>query len=555
MNLMRIAMKALILKARSFERATEDPMKVQKKVLLEYIERNKDTEYGRAHHFSEVTSIRDFQSLVPMSDCEGLRPYIARMAKGEGNILTADEVIFFGLTSGTTGHQKLIPVTQYSRDKKAAVAGLWAYYISRDHPDILEGKILAVVNPETEGHTESGIPYGTETGHAYRNLPPIVRNLYAVPYEVLDIADFETRYYCMMRIGMEQNITTFATLNPSTIILVLEKIMDWKDDIIDDIGRGTISAKRSIRPDLRSALEKTLKPNPARAAELKAIIRSGRELLPKHFWPNMKLVECWKGGTMKLYLKELPKYFGDVPIRDFGCLSTEARSSVTMSDEGAGGVLAIETNFYEFIPRGEMKRGKKRFLLCDELEAGKEYFLVVTTPGGLYRYNIDDIIKVNGFFKKTPVIEFVQKGLHAVSVMGEKVYEAHVNEAINRAAEKQDLVIKFFSAVVQMDKPPRYVFLVEFNSDPSPVKKRALLRSIEEELSKENQEYEYTRKSLVLGPPILKIVTPGSFERYRAKRIGEGVHDSQFKAPQLTADPGFQKNFTVKEEIAYIARP
>jgi len=74
MNLVRIAMKALILKARAFERAAEDPMKVQEKVLLEYLARNKDTEYGRDHRFSGVASIRDFQSRVPMSDCEGLRP-------------------------------------------------------------------------------------------------------------------------------------------------------------------------------------------------------------------------------------------------------------------------------------------------------------------------------------------------------------------------------------------------------------------------------------------------------------------------------------------------
>ena len=121
------------------------------------------------------------------------------------------------------------------------------------------------------------------------------------------------------------------------------------------------------------------------------------------------LIECWKGGTVKLYLKEFPQYFGDVPVRDFGCLSTEARSSIPISDSGAGGVLAIDTNFYEFIPKEDMGRQQKRFLLADELEIGKEYFLIVTTPGGLYRYNVDDIIRVDGFFNDTPVIEFMQK--------------------------------------------------------------------------------------------------------------------------------------------------
>ncbi|MFA6079539.1 MAG: GH3 auxin-responsive promoter family protein [Candidatus Omnitrophota bacterium] len=552
MNLAQIAINSLVFKAKAFERSTNDPIRAQEKTLLEYIKRNKETEYGRRYNFSKISAFKDYQKFVPMTDCESLRPYIERMTNGEENILTSDKVIFFGLTSGTTGHPKFIPVTKYSRDKKAEVMSLWVYYITRDHPDIFKGRILPIVNQETEGFTASGCPYGTETGHGYKNLPKIMRGLFALPNNIFDITNYESRYYCIMRISMEQNITTIATLNPNTIVLLCHKLEAWGDDIITDIKNGTISAKFDIPADIRKELERPLKPNPSRAEELVNIIKSGKKLLPKYFWPDMKLIECWKGGTVKLYLKELPQYFGDVPVRDFGCLSTEARSSIAMSDSGAGGVLAINTNFYEFIPKDEMGKKDKRFLLCDALEVGKEYFIVVTTPGGLYRYNIDDIIKVDGFFNKTPVIEFVQKGLNAVSVMGEKVYETHVNTAINRAAEKYGLLIRFFSASVQLDEPPRYIFLVEFDGDPGHEKKKSLLMSIEEELCRENAEYKYTRSSLVLGPPILKVVEQGAFEQYRAKRIAEGAHDSQFKAPELAIDPGFQKNFAIKEEIHYL---
>ena len=208
------------------------------------------------------------------------------------------------------------------------------------------------------------------------------------------------------------------------------------------------------------------------------------------------------------------------------------------------------TNFYEFIPKEDITNKEKRFLSCEELEKGKEYYLVVTTPGGLYRYNIDDIITVDGFFNKTPVIEFVQKGMNAVSVAGEKVYESQVNEAINRAVDKNNTVLKFFSACVEWNEFPHYVFLVEFDREDVPAeKKKALLESIEEELSRENAEYEYCRHSLVLGKPMLKVVKPGEYDKYRAKRIAEGVHDSQFKASELTADPEFQKNFIIDEVI------
>jgi hypothetical protein len=248
-------------------------------------------------------------------------------------------------------------------------------------------------------------------------------------------------------------------------------------------------------------------------------------------------------------LKELPQYFGDIPIRDFGCLSTEARTSIPMDDSKDGGVLAISTNFYEFIPKEDMSKRRKRFLLCNELEKGKEYFIIVTTPGGLYRYNIDDIITVRGFFNSTPMIEFVQKGLNAISVMGEKLYESQLNEAVNRAVDKNKLLLEFFSAFVQPDKPPRYIFLVEFDGSVSATGKKELLRSIEEELGKENAEYKYVRDSQLLNSPILKVVKKGEFERYRARRVMEGANDSQFKVPELTSDENFQKNFVIEEEV------
>ncbi|MBN1526438.1 MAG: GH3 auxin-responsive promoter family protein [Candidatus Omnitrophica bacterium] len=550
MNFKRLMIKALFFKARAFEEATRDPIAAQKRVLFDCVARGKGTEYGRACGFSGIKSISDFQASVPLADYERLRTYIDRMKKGEANILTADPVILFGSTSGTTAQPKLIPITKYSRAVKAGVMDIWAYYVARDHPRVVDGRVLAVVSPEIEGYTESGIPYGAESGHGYKNMPWAVKGLYALPYQVFDIADYESRYYCILRIGMEcGDVTTVVTLNPSTFIILCQKAEFWKGRIIEDIENGTLFAGLDISSDIRKALERILRPNPGRAEELKAIVSERKELLPKYFWPRLEVIECWKASAAKLYLKELPRYFGAVPVRDLGCLSTEARSSIPMGDKGAGGVLAINANFYEFIPKEDIDKEKKRILLCDQLEAGKEYFLVVTTPGGLYRYNIDDIIRVDGFFNKTPVIEFVQKGLNAVSLAGEKLYEAHVSRAVNRALARHRLSIGFFSASVEWGSPPRYLFLMEFSDHPSPEQKRALLRSIEEELYGQNSEYKEKRRAQLLGAPVLKVVARGDFERYRARKIGEGSPDSQFKVPELVADFEFQDKFHIEEEI------
>ncbi len=547
-NLASLVMKVMAPAAIAFERATKDPLKAQQKVLFEFLDRNKNTEYGLKYNFTGVKSTGDYQRVVPLTDCEAMRPYVDRMTKGEPNVLTFEKPIFFSVTSGSSGHPKFVPITKYARAKKAEVLNLWAYYILRDHPEITSGKILAIVSPEVDGFTPCGTPYGAESGHGYKNLSKAVRRLYALPYEVFEISDYNARYYTILRIAMEQNIATIATMTPSTIILLCQRIEKVKHDVINDIEKGTLKAGIDIPPEARKAIEKNLKPNPKRAEQLRRILAE-KTLLPKYFWPGLELIECWKRGTVGLYLREFPKYFGGVRVRDFGYFSSEARCSIPMSDEGAGGTLAISSNFYEFIPREDIGKKEKRTLLCDRLEKGKEYFIVLTTPGGLYRYNIDDMIRVLGFFNKTPVIEFVQKGINVTSVTGEKLYESEVVEAVEKAQDLHGLSVKFVTASIEAGKMPRYVFLTEFSDSLQARKKKGFLKSVEEGLRGISEEYDFNRKAQELRAPVLKVVARGEFERFRAKKVKEGAHDGQFKMPQLTGDLNFQKNFKIEEEI------
>jgi len=549
MNITGFLVSLLAQKAHAFEESTKDPVKAQEKVLLEYLGRNQKTEYGKRYHFESIDSIDKYRLRVPLTDYEKLRQYISHMLRGRPDVLTSDRVIFFSTTTGTTAKPKYIPETEFSRSKKTEAMNLWGYYIGRDHPDIFKGKVLAIISPEIEGHTGAGIPCGAESGRGYKSLFVAIKSLYALPYEVFEIDDYESRYYCILRLGIEKNITSIATLNPGTILLLCQKIEKFKNEIIKDIEKGTISKIVYIDDRIRSRLKKMVRPDPEKAATLRKILEERGALLPKHFWPNLKLISCWKGGTVKFHLKDLPHYFGYVPIRDIGCLSSEARSSIPITNEGAGGILAINTNFYEFIPKEDIDKDDKRIFLCDQLQKGKEYFLVVTTPGGLYRYNMDDIVKVTGFFNKTPVIEFVQKGLHAVSAAGEKLYESHVSEAMNAALLDNKLSAEFFSAIIEWKKMPRYTFLVEFLGNPSHSDKARLLESLEQELYRQNIEYKEKRAAQLLNPPALKVVRQGSFEKYRDKKIREGAHDSQFKMPELVSDFDFQKNFEIEEEI------
>ena len=551
MDIKSFALKILVLKAIEWERSIKDPINTQRAALLGFIKRNRNTLYGKKHSFDKIDSIQEYQKRVPLNNYETLKPYIQQLVDGKKNILTKDDPVLFGTTSGTTGAPKFIPVTKYSRRKKAEVMNLWIYYILKDYPNLFCGKILAIVSPEVEKCTPGGLPCGAETGHAYKNLPFLVRSFYALPYSVFEIKDYNAKYYCILRITMEQDISTIATMNPSTIILLCRKIDELKEPIIEDIEKGTLLKSLNIRGDIRKTVEKKLKPNPDRAAFLREILRKERRLAPIDFWPNLKLIECWKGGTVGMYLKEFPDYFGNTPVRDFGYLSSEARCSVPDDDERCCGALAINANFYEFFPVEEKAKENKRFLLCDQLEEGREYFVVLTTPGGLYRYDIDDVVKVTGFQEKTPRIEFMQKGLNVTSITGEKLYESQVVKAVRKAADKIRVDMEFFTACIQWDRIPRYVFLVEFKEMPKHEEKKDLLRLIDDEIKALNIEYESKRSSQRLDNPVLKIVRRGAFQSYRIKRVESGTHDGQFKMPQLTRDLSFQGNFDIEEEVGF----
>ena len=136
------------------------------------------------------------------------------------------------------------------------------------------------------------------------------------------------------------------------------------------------------------------------------------------------------------------------------------------------------------------------------------------------------------------------------SVTGEKLYEAQVNEAVNKAAELIGTHLQCFSASVEWAGIPRYTFLIEFADTNLPLeRKKEFLKAIEKELSRLNIEYDTKRKSQRLKHPVLKVVACGSFEKYRCKKVAGGTHDGQYKIPRLTNDMDFCKHFTIVEEV------
>ncbi|HQE83780.1 MAG TPA: GH3 auxin-responsive promoter family protein [Candidatus Hydrogenedentes bacterium] len=534
--------------ARPFERAAADPSEAQLNLLRRMMERNRDTEYGRQYGFAGVRSFEDYRKAVPLVDYNDISDRIDRITQGEKNILTAETPVLFAQTSGTTGKPKYIPVTSTCR----AGGGMttWLHFARKDHPKVLSGKVLIIVSPAIEGHTESGIPFGSTSGMLVKELPKGVQSAYSVPYDVYEVGDYEAKYYALLRFGLADNVTFLGTANPSSILMLAEMADRMSEQLIRDTRDGVLSSEANLTAGLRQAIESRLRKDPARAKALeKARSKRDGRLLPCDYWPNMALLGCWKGGTVSSYIQRFPEYYdpdghGMVPIRDMGYLASEARMSIPVSDHGAGGVLTVNLNVFEFAAVKQVDDdpdGAERwqYLGAAGLEVGMEYYVFISTTGGLYRYDINDVIEVVDMWKKTPVVAFRRKGRGMTNITGEKLSVNQVIEALNRTAQALQVSPSHFRAEPDVSKS-RYVFKVEFEGAFPKEKHVDFLRGLDNALSDLNIEYKAKRASKRLKPPRLEVMKKGWYERGKQGLVAEGKRLFQAKTIVLDAKQGYR---------------
>jgi hypothetical protein len=538
---------------RHFDALCRSPVQAQDRLLRQILETNADTEFGRHHGFGGITSFQQFQERVPISTYEDLEPYITEEMQGRPNQLTKDPPVLFTTTSGTTGNRKYIPMTREGKRAKSHLTWLWFCGLYRDHPGIVGGRILSVVSPEVESHAPSGVPIGAESGHAYRTMPGPVKSMYTAPYGVFAIAEYEAKYYTLLRLAAGQDISCIATVNPSTVLLLGDRLAQHTEPIIRDVRDGTLSSEFSVAQELRDSLH--LRPDPERARHLeRAATAGGGPLRPGLAWPKLAAVGCWKGGTVGAYLAKFDTLFPQgLPVRDFGYYATELRGSVPLSDQGDAGTIAIGTNVLEFHPAGEDRAPEGRELLrVEQLEAGRRYFVYVTNASGLYRYEMNDIVEVAGHDRQTPLIRFIQKGKGVVSFTGEKLYEVQVIAAVDKALAALRGRYHFIAAVAELVEgtTPRLIFLVEFDDPIGDHDGVALVDQLDTVLGEQNDEYLTKRRSLRYGAPIVRVVRAGEFDRYRRRMVETGQRaDGQFKVLRLTSDTSFGAEFTAERDL------
>jgi len=380
--------------------------KIQEKKLIAILAGGRESEYGRLYGFSEIRNVEDFQRQVPLTDYEDYLPTIEKIKRGEKQVLTAEEILLLEPSSGSASASKLIPYTHSLRREFQQGLRPWLYDLYHNHPGLKRGKSYWSVTPAAAGkrYTEGGIPIGFEDDKAYFGCleKMLLDRVMAVPSGTarsVSMADF----YRQTSLGLLQcrNLTLISVWNPSFLILILEHMRQNAAGLTAEIGQRD----RKRAQEVRGCLERE--------------DYSG-------LWPDLQLISCWADAQAGTYADRLRALFPRVDLQPKGLLATEGFVSFPLTAAG-GAVLSIRSHFFEF---QSAEDGLIR--TADRLEAGGRYRVILTTSGGLYRYQLGDLIQVQDFFRGIPVIKFLGKEDKVSDLFGEKLNEIFVRDTLDK---------------------------------------------------------------------------------------------------------------------------
>jgi len=514
----------------AFTRKLGTPDQVQQAVLQSILQRNGRTRFGEAHQFATITSTEEYAARVPLQTYEDLRPYIERQQQGSPRELTSEEPLLFAQTSGTTGKPKYIPVLQRSIDGARENQRLFSYGIYSAIPGLFSGKSLGFVSPAVEGTLPSGIPYGSMSGLIYRSQPWLLRRKYVVPAAVFEVTDYELKYFIIAAFAVaEPHITYIGAANPSTFLKIADVIRTHASRLLVALETGEIPGLNRITPALAEEIRPHFKAKPLRARALREFLAGTSAVLFSGLWPDLKAISCWREGSCRVVLPAVRKLlFPAVPLLELGYLASEARGSLPIAPLQHREVPTLHQNYFEFIERSDWESGRPIIKTVGQLEIGRAYYVIITTPAGLYRYFMNDVIMVDGHWKKTPTIKFVEKGAGVTNITGEKLYESQVTAAAAAALAQVETIAAFFVMVAD-EESQRYHFYLEAPT----LGTDGLLERFEAELSAQNLEYKAKRLSGRLGPTALKFLHAGTSEAFKAHFVASGQREAQFKFIRL----------------------
>ncbi|MEB3359777.1 MAG: GH3 auxin-responsive promoter family protein [Synechococcales bacterium] len=536
----------------AFVRKTRQVEAAQTQFLRSLLQTHQDTAFGQEYRLGEIQTLDQFRERIPVQPYSGFAPYTERMAQGEPNVLVADPLIYFNISSGSTGQKKLIPVTRRSRQilsraNRAATGFVMAAAARHRRPP---GKMLFPISVNAHGHTAAGIAYAPVSTSDLRLMDWLSRQVFAYPFEAFQIADTASRYYiCLLFALRNPHLRVIGATFPVLALQMCDHLTQNASSLIHDLATGELAPWLKLEPALRAKLERRWTAHPQRAAQLRHILDTQGDFVPKDLWPHLSFMVTARGGTSNFYFERFPKYFGNLPI--FGGLYSCAEGALGVHwDFNTDSVIpALESTFLELIPADQWEVANPQTVMPWEVTVGDRYRIVLTNYSGFYRYDLGDVVEITGFFNQAPLMEFKHRQGGVISASTEKTTEAHVIEVMGQLQRAFGVTLENFCITLSDDTvPAHYLVNIELAPDQALADPLQFLQRFDE-LMRIVQHFYAIKRHDQIPAPRLRILAPGSFERLRQSMIKRGVAEAQLKFPHVNEDRNWLAGLTILQEV------
>jgi hypothetical protein len=529
----------------AFRRATRRVAHTQASVLVQILKKNETSLFGRTHGFASVKSIRDYQRQVPLSVYDDYAEPIRLVASGEAGVLTCERVDVLQPTSGTSGGEKLIPCTAALRRQFQHAVAAWIGDLYRRRPAVREGRAYWSVSPAfgSPRRTSGGIPIGfDDTAYLGAMERWAMRRLLVVPPELARADDMQGFVYCSLLCLLRcEDLALVSIWSPTFLPALLAPLERWQEQLIFDVGNGTLTPPGPVDSALARALRRRLA-DKRRASRLASILRSSLSLPEKlrQIWPRLAVISCWADAAAALASTELRALFPAVEIQGKGLLATEGCVSFPLIGRAAP-VLAIRSHFFEF-----QEADGTDCRLAHELEERKRYRVILTTGGGLYRYQLRDEVEVAGFENQCPLLRFVGKADRVSDLVGEKLAEPHVRSVLDRLVGSLRLVPRFALVAAVAGRPARYRLFLQLGAEDMHTEGITRLAAGLNSGLSENPYYRHALRVGQLAPAdvhVLSSSAESAWRIYERRCLANGQRAGNIKPVALDLWTGWSEAF------------
>ena len=477
-----------------------------KKVLAD----NRDTVYGRRYDFGEICSAAEYADRVPLTDYSAYEELV-----NVPNGMTAYPIICMLMTSGTTNKQKLVPMTTEMLERLSTTVQDMPFHLGKARGKTL---YLSVFRNPVEGKTLISSAYY----HYLKETGGIRDEDYVGGLELLYGDDITDQKYVKLWLALScPELAHIQCIFLYDALLFFRYLQDNWVTVLSDMRRGEVSAE--LPEHIKEMLLKHRVPD-AELDRISAELTKGFDTpVAGRLWKNLRQITGVGGKMFAMHEEALKNYIGDMPICHFGYVASEALMGVPVEMNKPQYAIVPSSAYYEFFSVED-----ERVVSMAEVEAGRQYCIVLTTFSGLYRYVMNDVLTVVGFQGEVPVVEVSGRYKNIINVAGEKIDEATMREAIRIWAEKMELQLDDFAVGVDMSNAPsRYHLFVESRSMMTDAGQTT--RCFDEALRSVSPDYDDIRKLRTLATPRVHLLPHGAIS---ASKAAAGVKAAHSK-PQI----------------------